>query len=96
MHCANIDSLSGTMVCMFLSGEMVHETICIPAVCLFLCGCSDVRTSEKCSRPKISLETVAMQQHNTVLIQTSNFTVRLLFFPKPAATLCYVHIHRHF
>lgn len=96
IHNANIDSLSGMMVYMFLSGEMVHETICIPAVCPFLCGCSIVRTSKKCSWPKISLETVAMQQHNTALIQTSNFTVRLLFFPKPAAALCYVHIHRDF
>lgn len=75
---------------------MVHESICIPAACLSLRGCGDVRTSQKCSWPKISLETVAMQQHNTALIQASNFTVRagLLFFLSSlaAAALRYVWI----
>lgn len=31
-----------------LPGEMVHETICISAVCPFFCCCSYVKTKEEC------------------------------------------------
>ncbi len=63
-----------------LQAEMAHETICIPAVSPFFCRCSYAKTKEECFWAKISVETVAMQQHNTALIQSSNFTVWLLFF----------------
>lgn len=67
--------------------EMLHESICIPAFSPFFCRCSYVKTKEECFWAKISVETVAMQQHNTALIQSSNFSVWLLFFPEPACRL---------
>lgn len=59
---------------------MLHKAR-FATVCPFFspCRCIYMKTKEDCFWPKISLETVAMQQHNTALIHNRNLNVWLLF-----------------
>lgn len=71
----------------FLLFEMLHKVLFLYSLLPFFFPLSlNLYEDQRGLFPKISLETVAMQQHNTVLIHTRNDCVNALF-PEPAAWL---------